>query len=84
MKVALLDDYQQVALQSADWDSLSPECSVAVFHDHLTDESAIADRLNEFDVRYGAAGTHAFSTLLAHAAAQPQANCQRRDAERCH
>ena len=50
MKVALLDDYQQIALQSADWDLLSPECSVSVFHDHLTDESAIADKLSEFDV----------------------------------
>ncbi len=49
LKLALLDDYQRVALQSADWDSLSPECSVTVFHDHLTDESTIADRLRDFD-----------------------------------
>ena len=48
-RLALLDDYQQVALQSADWDALSPECSVTVFHDHLTDESAIASRLLDFD-----------------------------------
>ena len=48
-RLALLDDYQQVALQSADWDALSPECSVTVFHDHLTDESAIASRLHDFD-----------------------------------
>lgn len=49
-KVALLDDYQQVALQYADWDSLSPECSVTVFSDHLTDEEAIVDRLLDFDI----------------------------------
>ena len=49
LRLALLDDYQQVALQSADWDSLSPDCSVTVFHDHLTDEEAIADRLRDFD-----------------------------------
>ena len=48
-RLALLDDYQRVALQSADWDALSPECSVTVFHDHLTDESAIASRLHDFD-----------------------------------
>ena len=49
-KVALLDDYQQVALQYAEWDSLSPECSVTVFYDHLTDEGAIVDRLMDFDI----------------------------------
>ncbi|MCY4578773.1 MAG: D-2-hydroxyacid dehydrogenase family protein [Chloroflexi bacterium] len=48
-RLALLDDYQQVALQSADWDALSPECTVTVFHDHLTNESAIASRLHDFD-----------------------------------
>ena len=49
-KVALLDDYQRVALQYADWDSLSPGCSVTVFYDHLTDEGAIVDRLMDFDI----------------------------------
>ena len=48
-KVALLDDYQRVALQYADWDSLSPEGSVTVFHDHLTDEGELAERLKDFD-----------------------------------
>ena len=50
LKVALLDDYQRVALQYADWDSLSSQCSVTVFHDHLTNEGAIAERLKDFDV----------------------------------
>ena len=49
LKVALLDDYQRAALESADWDALAPGCSVEVFHDHLTDESRIADRLKDFD-----------------------------------
>ena len=48
-KVALLDDYQRVAPQYADWDSLSPQGSVTVFHDHLTDEDAIVERLQGFD-----------------------------------
>ena len=49
IRLALLDDYQQVALRFADWDGLSPDCTVTVFHDHLTDESSIAERLQEFD-----------------------------------
>ena len=49
IRLALLDDYQRVALQSADWDSISSECSVSVFHDHLTDERELADRLHDFD-----------------------------------
>ena len=49
LKLALLDDYQGVALQSADWDSLAAKCSVTVFSDHLTDEAEIAERLMNFD-----------------------------------
>lgn len=49
-KVALIDDYQRVALNYADWSTLGSECTVEVFHDHLTDEDAIVDRLREFDV----------------------------------
>ena len=39
LKLALLDDYQGVALSSADWDSLAARCSVTAFRDHLTDEA---------------------------------------------
>ena len=49
-KVALIDDYQRVALDYADWSALGSECAVEVFHDHLTDEDAIVDRLREFDI----------------------------------
>ena len=49
-RVALIDDYQRVALDYADWSTLEPECAVEVFHDHLTDEDAIVARLREFDV----------------------------------
>ena len=50
LRVALIDDYQQVALEYAKWSALEPECTVEVFHDHLTDEDAIVDRLSEFDI----------------------------------
>ncbi len=50
IRIALLDDYQSVALASADWSSLPPGTAIEVFHDHLTDEQALAERLRDFDV----------------------------------
>ena len=49
-RVALLDDYQGVALSMADWKSLPAGTEVAVFKDHLSDESAVAKRLADFDI----------------------------------
>jgi len=49
-KIAVLDDYQGVALQMADWSVLAPECRVEIFRDHLTDLDALADRLRDFEV----------------------------------
>jgi phosphoglycerate dehydrogenase-like enzyme len=49
-KIAVLDDYQGVALQMADWSVLAPDCRVQVFRDHLTDLAALADRLRDFEV----------------------------------
>jgi hypothetical protein len=48
-RVALLDDYQGVALRMADWKSLPPGTEVVTFPDHL-DEGALAKRLADFDV----------------------------------
>lgn len=48
-KLALLDDYQRVALESADWYQLPDGCTVEAFHDHLSDEDAVAERLKDFD-----------------------------------
>ena len=49
-KVAVLDDYQGVALQMADWSVLAPECRIEVFRDHLTDLDALAERLRDFAI----------------------------------
>jgi len=49
-KVAVLDDYQGVALRMADWSVLAPECRVEVFRNHLTDLDAIAERLRDFEI----------------------------------
>lgn len=48
MKVAVLDDYQHVAEDIADWKRLAAE--VVFFHDHLDDEDAVAQRLRPFEV----------------------------------
>jgi phosphoglycerate dehydrogenase-like enzyme len=48
MKVAVLDDYQHVAQRLADWGRLDAE--VVFFHDHLSDEDAVAERLGPFEI----------------------------------
>jgi phosphoglycerate dehydrogenase-like enzyme len=48
MRVAVLDDYQEVADRYADWDALAAE--VTFFSDHLADHRALIDRLSGFDV----------------------------------
>ena len=50
MRVALLDDYQHVALQSADWSKLGPDFEVRAFHEHVADEGMLAEQLRGFEV----------------------------------
>jgi phosphoglycerate dehydrogenase-like enzyme len=50
MKIAILDDYQGVALEMADWSGITRRASVEVFRDHLADVDAVAARLLPFDV----------------------------------
>jgi phosphoglycerate dehydrogenase-like enzyme len=50
VNIAVLDDYQGVALEMADWRVLPPECRVQVFRDHLSDLDALAERLRDFEV----------------------------------
>jgi phosphoglycerate dehydrogenase-like enzyme len=49
-KIAILDDYQNVALESADWSELYDRTDIAVFRDHLADPDAVIERLQPFDV----------------------------------
>jgi len=49
-RVAILDDYQNVALQMADWSSLPKDVEVRVFQDHLKDEDPLVGRLKDFDI----------------------------------
>src|SRR5229473_2621891 len=49
-KIAVLDDYQNVALKMADWSALSQRAEITVFNDHVADPSALVERLMTFDV----------------------------------
>ena len=50
IKVAVLDDYQNVALSVADWSPLKDLADVTVFNDHVADTGSLVQRLQPFDV----------------------------------
>jgi phosphoglycerate dehydrogenase-like enzyme len=50
MRVAILDDYQNVALNMADWSEVAARADITVFTDHLADQDAVVERLRPFDV----------------------------------
>lgn len=49
-RIAILDDYQNVALSMADWTVLDGLATITVFNDHLVDERLVIDRLRNFDI----------------------------------
>jgi hypothetical protein len=49
-KIAVLDDYQNVALENADWSVPRDRADITVFQDHLADPDAVIERLVPFDV----------------------------------
>src|ERR1700732_2048578 len=49
-RIAVLDDYQHVALSLADWSVLDTRATVTVFNDHLADSDAVVERLEPFDI----------------------------------
>jgi phosphoglycerate dehydrogenase-like enzyme len=49
VSIAVLDDYQHVALQMADWSPLEGRATITVFSDHLSDPDALVARLAPFD-----------------------------------
>ena len=48
--IAVLDDYQNVAVSMADWSVLEGRATITVFNDHLADADAVVARLMPFDV----------------------------------
>lgn len=50
LRCAVLDDYQDVAKQYADWGSLNGLVALDVFHEHFTDETELAKMLGLFEI----------------------------------
>jgi phosphoglycerate dehydrogenase-like enzyme len=49
-RIAILDDYQNVSLEMADWSPLAGRATIMVFNDHLSKVDEIVERLLPFDV----------------------------------
>src|SRR3954468_15993317 len=49
-RLAVLDDYQSVAADFCDWSTVPGPVDVTTFSDTITDEDALAERLQPFDV----------------------------------
>jgi phosphoglycerate dehydrogenase-like enzyme len=49
-KIAVIDDYQGVALKMADWSAVLARADVDVFSDHLDGADAVAERLRPYDI----------------------------------
>jgi phosphoglycerate dehydrogenase-like enzyme len=50
IKIAVLDDYQGMALTLADWSAIAQRAQIRVFNDHLADPDAVVERLLPFDI----------------------------------
>lgn len=50
MRVAVLDDYQSVAMASADWTQLPSDVTVTCFHDHEPDPEKLGERLKGYEI----------------------------------
>ena len=50
VKIAVLDDYQGVALAMADWSRLRAVADVDVFHDHVSDREQLIERLAPYEI----------------------------------
>jgi len=49
-QIAILDDYQGVARESADWSEIARQADLTVFREHLADRDELLRRLAPFDV----------------------------------
>jgi phosphoglycerate dehydrogenase-like enzyme len=49
-RIAVLDDYQGVALDYADWGPVKGKAEVTVFTDNLADPGAVVERLRPFEI----------------------------------
>src|SRR5215210_1984058 len=50
MRIAVLDDYQGVAREMADWGSLGADCETVFFREHFSTMEVLEEKLAAFDV----------------------------------
>ena len=50
MRIAILDDYQGIAMKSADWSSIPGYPEIKIFTDHVSDLEKLAQRLLPFEI----------------------------------
>ena len=50
VQIAVLDDYQNVALELTDWTPVAQRGQVTVFHDTIADQDKLAERLRPFEI----------------------------------
>ena len=49
-RLAIIDDYEELALKMGNWESLSPEVQTDAFNDHLVGEEALVKRLLPYEI----------------------------------
>ncbi|WP_321935897.1 D-2-hydroxyacid dehydrogenase family protein [Paraburkholderia sp. J8-2] len=49
-RIAILDDYQNIALDMADWSPLKGRAEITVFNDHVAQTGQVIERFTPFDV----------------------------------
>ena len=50
IKVAILDDYQNVTHNFADWNSLSDKIDLKIFNEYIGNDNKLAEQLKDYDV----------------------------------
>ena len=50
IKVAILDDYQNVTHKFADWNSLSDKIDLKIFNEYISNDNNLAEQLKDYDV----------------------------------
>lgn len=66
MRIAILDDYFDAALQLADWSRLKGRADITVFTEHLGGEEAVAKALADFEIVVGMRERTPFPASLIH------------------
>ena len=50
IKVAILDDYQNVTHNFADWNSLSDKIDLKIFNEYIGNDNNLSEQLKDYDV----------------------------------